>query len=96
MPSRHRAAPANEPGVWLPFGRHRVECLLPDDPPERLRDLGIRYAVLNGSTIITTYGSIEKWTAKYNAAVVDQYAFPLSTRKPTGTPDLYIVRLNGM
>jgi hypothetical protein len=84
----------DEPGVWLPFGSHRVECILPDDPPERLRDLGIHYAVLNGSTVRTTYRDVEKWTAKYNAVVVAQYAFPKTLRKPTDPPDLYIVRLN--
>jgi hypothetical protein len=84
----------DEPGIWLPFGRHRVECLLPDEPSARLRALGIHYAVLNGSTILTTYGGIEKWTAKYNAVLVDQYAFPNSLRQPSDPPDLYIVRLN--
>jgi hypothetical protein len=85
---------ADEPGVWLPYGQRRVECLLPDEPPERLRELGIHYAVLNGSTVRNTYGTVEKWTARYNAGVVDQYIFPRSTRQPTDPPDLYLVRLN--
>jgi hypothetical protein len=84
----------DEPGLWLPFGERRVECVLPEDPPERLRALGIHYLVLNGSAVVSTCGSIEKWTARYNASVLDQYAFPQPTRQPNGPADLYIVRLD--
>lgn len=85
---------ADEPALWLPYGQRRVECLLPDDPPQRLRDLGIHFAVLNASSIRSTCGTIEKWTTRYNASVVDQYEFAKSTRLPADLPDLYIVRLN--
>ena len=84
----------DESGLWLPFGKRRVECVLQDDPPERLHNLGIHYLVVNGSTVRSTYGSIDKWTARYKATVVDQYVFPRLTPKWSGPPDIYIVRLD--
>jgi len=89
-----RLSAADEPGIWLPYGQRRVECLLPDEPPERLRDLGIHYVVINGSTLKNTYGDISKWLDRYNASVVAQYAFPASTRQTSAPADLYLVRLN--
>lgn len=84
----------DEPGIWLPYGQRRVECLLPDDPPERLRFLGIQYVVVNGTAVDQTHGNIRKWTDKYNASVVDQYIFPKQSRQVSEPPDLYLVRLN--
>jgi hypothetical protein len=84
----------DETGLWLPYGRRRVECLLPGDPPEGLRALGIHYVVLSGPFVNQTFGNIANWLKQYDASVVDQYAFPKPGRRPADPPDYYIVRLN--
>ena len=84
----------DETGIWLPYGRRRVECLLPGDPPERLRALGIHYVVLNGPFVNQTFGNIGNWLQRYDGSVADQYSFPKPGHQPADPPDLYIVRLN--
>ena len=84
----------DEPGIWLPYGQRRVECLLADDPPERFRELGIHYVVVSGLAVKQSPGSLGKWLEKYNASLVDQYIFPSPTRQPSEPPDLYLVHLN--
>ena len=51
----------DEIGLWLPYGRRHVECLLPGDPPARLRALGIHYVTLNGPFVNQTFGNIGNW-----------------------------------
>jgi len=84
----------DEPSLWLPYGRRHVECLLPDDPPERLRMLGIHYVVLNGFAVSKSWGKIDKWLDHYNATLINQYTFPRMSGKPEDMPDLYVARLN--
>ncbi len=84
----------DETAIWLPFGQRRVECQLPDDPPERLRALGIHYVVVNGPAATETFGNIERWMNRYDASLVDQYGFPTQFRQKTAPADFYLVRLN--
>ena len=84
----------DEPGIWLPYGQRRVECLLPDDPPERLRSLGIHFVVVDGTAVRQTYRTIEFWMQKYNAIGVGSYTFPRPSQTISTPPDLYLVRLN--
>jgi hypothetical protein len=89
-----KAAAADEPGLWLPFGHRRVECVLPDDPPQRLRDLGIHYVVLNNSALAKAGDSLQNWLERYHASVTDQYTFPRSGQPATARPEISVVRLN--
>jgi hypothetical protein len=81
----------DEPGLWLPYGRRRVECITPDDSPEYVRSLGIHYVVVH---LPPPAGGISKWMDKYHAVLAGQCAFSASSA-PTGLPlELYLVRLN--
>jgi hypothetical protein len=83
----------DETGIWLPFGQHRVECISPDDPPERLRTLGIRFVIINGAAVHKTHGNIQNWLKQYDAVHVDDFTFPRPELKTVILPDLYLVRL---
>lgn len=85
----------DESGIWL--GGHRVVCVLPNDPPERLQAMGIHYVVLNGNAVNKAYDSIRHWLKKYNGTVVCEYTFPrkmLAASRMGTPPDFYIVKLN--
>jgi hypothetical protein len=84
----------DELGIWLPYGRRGVECISPDDSPERLRSLGIHYVVVNCLGVNQTYRNIGKWMDKYDASLVDTFTFIKQSRQTPDLPDLYLVRLN--
>ena len=79
----------DEPSLWLPYGRRRVECIAPGDSPERLRSLGIHYVVVHLQD-----GGIAKWMGKYHGTLAAQYTFPRPSIKIAAPPDLFLVRLN--
>jgi hypothetical protein len=81
----------DEPGLWLPYGRRRVECVSPGDSPERLRSLGIHYVVVH---LYPSEGSITNWMQKYQAAFAGQYTFPNPSTMIFSPPELYLFRLN--
>ena len=81
----------DEPGLWLPFGRRRVECVAPGDSPERLRVLGVHYVVVH---LLPLAGSITDWMEKYHGTLIGQYTFPKISNNGDSSVDLYVVRLN--
>ena len=81
----------DEPALWLPYGRRRVECIAPGDPPERLRLPGVHYAVVH---LLPAAGGITNWLEKYNGTLAGQYTFPRTSGKKELPVDLYLVRLN--
>jgi len=81
----------DETSLWLPYGRRRVECVSPDDSPERLRGLGIHYVVVHLSP---REGSITNWMEKYHGSLAGQYTFPNSSATTFAPPELYLVHLN--
>jgi hypothetical protein len=85
------ACNVDEPGLWLPYGRRRVECITLDDPPERLRALGIHYVVVH---LCPLDGSIADWMKKYDATLAGEYTFPNSSVTTFTPPEFYMVRLN--
>jgi hypothetical protein len=82
---------ADEPALWLPYGRRRVECVSPGDPPESLRALGIHYVVVH---LYPQEGSITNWMEKYHASIAGEYTFPNSSTTTFFPPELYLMRLN--
>jgi hypothetical protein len=82
---------ADEPALWLPYGRRRVECVSPGDPPESLHALGIHYVVVH---LYPQEGSITNWMEKYHASIVGEYTFPNSSITTFFPPELYLMRLN--
>ncbi len=83
---------AAEPGLWIPFGRHKVERVLTGDSPEQLLQRGIYYVVVEDVALDETHETIEQWMAAYNGSLAGQFAFKYD---PYRTPShLYLVRLN--
>jgi hypothetical protein len=81
----------DEPGLWLPYGRRRVECIAPDDSPGRLRALGLHYVVVH---LYPQDGSITDWMKKYDATLAGEYTFSNPSATTFAPPELYVVRLN--
>jgi hypothetical protein len=79
----------DEPGLWLPYGRRRVECISSGDSPEQLRALGIHYVVVHPQA-----GGIANWMQKYHGILAAQCTFPRPSIKTPAPPDLYLIRLN--
>jgi hypothetical protein len=82
---------SDEPGLWLPYGRRRVEYVSPGDSPERLRELGVHYVVVH---LYPKEGSITNWLDKYHGTLAGQYTFPNSSATTFVPPELYLIRLN--
>jgi hypothetical protein len=84
---------SQETGLWLPFGRRRVQRILPDDTPQQVRAEGIHYVVLDGG--LYTYAlpsvTIADWTNRYDGVLVDSVKFETQPGKTGGD---YLVRLN--
>ena len=81
----------DELALWLPYGRHRVECISTGDSPERLRSLGVHYVVVH---LYPQDGSITDWMEKYHASLVGEYTFPNPSATTFTPPELYLIRLN--
>jgi len=81
----------DELGLWLPYGRRRVECIAAGDSPASLRVRGIRYAVVHLQQLD---GSITDWAGKYHGTLVGQYAFPTPSAPVSPPLELYFVRLD--
>ncbi|HEY1490249.1 MAG TPA: hypothetical protein VGF90_04345, partial [Verrucomicrobiae bacterium] len=67
------ACDVDETGLWLPYGRRRVECVAPGDSPERLRLLGVHYVVVY---LLPPAGGITDWLEKYHGTLAGKYTFP--------------------
>jgi hypothetical protein len=83
----------DEPALWEPYGSHRVERLMPDDPPERLHSLGVRYVVIDHLTLNAEHRSIQEWISKYDAEIFGQVALEAQLNILPSPPDLYVMRL---
>ena len=84
----------DETGIWLANSQRQVEDITPGDSAERLRSLGIHYAILDGAAVSNTVGTIGQWLEKYDARLVGDYTFPKPVLIKPPPPDLYLVRLN--
>jgi len=84
---------ADEAGLWLPYGRRQVYSVMPDESPDALRRAGAHFVVVDASSALATDGTIDHWLRRFNATVVGQYTFPLSTAKPSDLPGLYLTQL---
>jgi len=87
----------DEPALWFPFGMRRVELILPEDSPEYVRSLGIRYAMISSVVMQQTGLTLEQWLQKYNASVIAQFTIYGDFVSGAPSPDFngfYVVRLN--
>ncbi|HUC84600.1 MAG TPA: hypothetical protein VL970_05350 [Candidatus Acidoferrales bacterium] len=88
---------SDEPGLWLPYGRHRVELILPEDPPARLRTRGVRCLVAHSAALRAAGESVEQWLQRYKATLICQfteYGKFISGSPPPGFAGYYVARVN--
>ena len=85
-------ADAAEPGLWLPWKKHRVERVMFDDSPQQLRSRGLHYVVVESSFLAAVHKTPDQWLARYDGVLVDQtsYALELGERPA----QLYLIRLS--
>ncbi|HXF11120.1 MAG TPA: hypothetical protein VN625_10075 [Desulfuromonadaceae bacterium] len=87
----------DEPGIWMPYGRHRVACIMSEDSPEQLRARNIGYLVLDGNMVHWRSGTAAAWAKEYNATLLGSYRFPrrvILNSSMVTPPDFYIAHLN--
>jgi hypothetical protein len=78
--------------LWLPFGRRRVEIILPDDTPEQLRSAGIQYGVIADEKFLQkNHDTIGQWLERNHGMSVWQKSFLENPYDPPET--YYLVRL---
>ena len=57
--------------LWKPYGSRRVEPLLFSDSPEKIRAMGIQYAVVSGLELDVKGASIGDWLQMSGAELLD-------------------------
>ena len=83
-----------EPGLSLPLGRLKVERILPEDGPEQLQLIGIRYVVVDDSELVLGQETLEQWLARFHGHLVDQLQYAADPYSPPC--HLYLVSLRGI
>ena len=80
-----------EPGMWRPWGHGRVERILPNDPPDRVRARGIHCVFIEDEALATNHETIEQWLERFQAELVDQMSYTTDPGAPR--THLYFARL---
>lgn len=81
-----------EPSLWRPYGRRRVEYILPSDSVENLRQRGIQYVVVAGSYLALRGMTFDDWLEKYNAKKIGQVSI-INSFPPYVPADWYVTKL---
>src|SRR5262249_34028837 len=76
--------------LWKPYGSRRVERFLFDDPPETIRELGIKYAVVSGLELDVNKLTIQDWLQKSGAELLDTTNATMTVSQ--GSEPWYFVR----
>jgi hypothetical protein len=82
---------SQEPGQWVPFGRRRVERVLPTDAPAQLWKKDIHFVLLDSAGIGFLQMGINDWTNQFNGVLIDSITFESN---PGTTATDYLVQLN--
>jgi hypothetical protein len=82
---------SQEPGLWVPFGRRRVERVLPTDAASELWGKGIHYVLVDSAGIGFLKMGINDWTNQFNGVLVDSATYETI---PGSTATDYLIRLN--
>ncbi len=77
--------------LWKPYGSRREEPILFEDSPEKIRDLGIEYAVVSGSQLDVKHSTIEQWLQKSGAELITSTNVTMTVSQ--GPEPWYLVRL---
>lgn len=80
-----------EAGQWVPFGRRRVERVLPGDTPLELQAKGIHYVLVDSSGLGLLQMTIGDWTNRFDGVLVDSLQYESD---PGVMAEDYLVRLN--
>ncbi len=86
----------DEPGLWLPYGRHRVELIMPSDSSEYVRSTGVSCLVISSAVLRKSGETLQQWLLKYNATVIAQFTIygRFVTDPPPDFNGFYVARLN--
>jgi len=76
--------------LWKPYGSRRVEPFLFEDSPEKIRRLGIEYAVISGMNLDTKKSTIENYLQQTGAELIDTTNATLTVQQ--GPEPWYLVR----
>ncbi len=95
-----------EPFFWKPYFERKVQRVFNSDPPEALREWGLRYLVVSSGVLNTNQdpilvheppsprsnlSSIEEWTSAYKAELVSSASYLVGPEGPV--EKLYLVKL---
>jgi hypothetical protein len=80
-----------EPGQWIPFGRRRVERVLPNDNPRDAQAKGIHYVLVDSSGLELLQMTIGDWTNRFDGTLMDTLSYESD---PGVSAEDYLVRLN--
>jgi hypothetical protein len=75
---------------WKPYGSRRVERFLIEDTPEKIRDLGIQYAVVSGLELDVNKSTIQDWLERSGAVLLDSTNATMTVSQ--GSEPWYFVR----
>lgn len=76
--------------LWKPYGSRRVEPFLISDSPERIRELGIKYAVVSGLNLDVYKTTIQDWLQNSGAELLDTTNATMTVSQ--GSESWYFVR----
>jgi uncharacterized membrane protein len=77
--------------MWKPYGSRRVEPLFFEDSSERIRQLGIEYAVISGLELDVKHATIDEWLHKTGAELL--FTTNATMTVSQGAEPWYLVRL---
>ena len=76
--------------LWKPYGSRRVERFLFDDPPEKIRELGIQYGVVSGLELDVNKSTIQDWLQRSGAELLNTTNATMTVSQ--GSEPWYFVR----
>jgi hypothetical protein len=76
--------------LWKPYGSRHVEPFLVEDSPEKIRDLGIEYAVVSGLDLDARGTTLADWLQKSGAQLLNTTTATMTVSQ--GPQTWYFVR----
>jgi hypothetical protein len=87
----------DEPGLWFPYGLHRVELIRPEDSPEYVRSTGASCLVVSSTVLQQSGETLQQWLQKYNATIIAEFSVYGGFMTGPPPPDfngLFVARLD--
>ena len=83
----------DEIALWQPLNGRRVVRILPEDPPERLRQQGIHFVVIDGLALQEKNESARLWLETHHAQLINVFPPVAQLDLDQGYCQLYLVYL---